>query len=171
MTSKQLTSSTILVSLAFFTAGSPLHPMCNQSLTLEGQLGSGGRQTGDEFQFKDEKGGSGVTKNGNNFSFHSYTSGDGIKLFTYIEDCASVELAKRAVEEKIKEASSVSIRGPKLDKNGKSIGERVVLKVERKVQGEEQSDSLICWTTGSRLHWIQCKSLRHALAFEKSLIP
>jgi hypothetical protein len=116
-------------------------------------------------------GGSGVTKNCNSFSFHNYTSGDGTKLFTYIEDCASVQLAKRVFEEKIKEASSISTRGPKLDKNGKSMGERAVLTVERKVQGKAQSDTLICWTTGSRLHWIQCNSLRHALAFEKTLNP
>ena len=137
----------------------------------EGQQKNPGPQAADQFQFKDEEGGKGITKDGKTFSFHSYSSGDGVKLLTYIEDFASMELAKRALDEKVRQASSVGARGPKLDKNGKPIGERVVLTEEKKTQDQAESQNFICWTTGSTLHWIQSKSLKHALAFEKTLDP
>jgi len=101
MTSKQLTSSTILVSLAFFTAGSPLHPMCKTVPYIRrATLASGGRANRKiEFQFKRRKGGSGVTKNGNNFLFpFVHVPGWNKAFFTYIEHLLSVELAKRAFE-------------------------------------------------------------------------
>ena len=125
----------------------------------------------DHFQFKDETGGKGTTKAGNPFSFHTYSSEDGVKVLTYIETFESVELAKRALDEKLKEASPITARCPKLDKSGKPIGERVVLTEAKKNQAEAETQSFICWTTGSRLHWIQSKLLKHALAFEKTLDP
>ncbi len=132
---------------------------------------SAGPQAKDQLQFKDENGGKGVTKDGNVFSFHTYSSNDGVKLLTYIERCSSGLNAKKALDQKIKEASSIRARGPKLGKDGKPIGERVVLTAENKAQGEAQSESFICWTVGSELHWIQSRSLKHALAFEKTLDP
>jgi hypothetical protein len=145
--------------------------------THETRRGSGSRQDSarpqakDQLQFKDENGGKGITKDGNLFSFHTYTSNDGVKLLTYIETCSSGLNAKRALDQKIKEASSIRARGPKLGKDGKPIGERVVLTVEKKAQGGAQSESFICWTAGSELHWIQSQSLKYALAFEKTLDP
>jgi hypothetical protein len=56
------------------------------------------------------------------------------------------------MDKKTKEASSVVARGPRLDRNGEYLGERVVLTVEKKTQGEVESESFICWTTGSVLH-------------------
>jgi hypothetical protein len=135
------------------------------------QQDSASPQAKDQLQFKDENGGKGITKDGNVFSFHTYSSNDGVKLLTYIEACSSGLNAKRALDQKIKEASSISARGPKLGKDGEPIGERVVLTVEKKAQGEPQSESFICWTVGSELHWIQSRSLKHALAFEKTLNP
>jgi len=146
-------------------------PAYKTSRALEMQQDSGGPQTKGQYQFKDEMGGSGITKDGNHFSFHDYASEDGVKLSTYIEICSSAELAKEALGERVKQASTIIARGPKLDKNNKSVGERVVLTVERKTQGEAQSESFICWTIGSRLHCIQSKSIKHALAFEKTLDP
>lgn len=130
-----------------------------------------GSQTKGQFQFKNGRGGDGTTKDGNPFSFHVYTSQDGVTLLTRIEEYATPELAIRAMDEKTKEASSIIARGPRLDRNGKYIGERVVLTVENKAKGETEPESFICWTTDSRLHWIQSKSLEHALAFEKTLYP
>jgi hypothetical protein len=133
---------------------------------------SAGPQAKGQLQFKDENGGKGITKDdGNLFSFHTYTSNDGVKLLTYIETCSSGLNAMKALDQKIKQASSIGARGPKLGRDGKPIGERVVLTVEKKAQGEVQSESFICWTTGSKLHWIQSQSLKHALAFEKTLDP
>ena len=160
----------ILVASLVQTGSDPMIPSCKTRQALERRQDSAGLQTKDQFQFKDENGGKGIAKDGNHFSFHSYTSNDGVKLLTYIETCSSAQRAKRALDEKIKEASSISLRGPKLDKNGKHIGERVVLTVE-KTRGEKQSESFICWTVGSELHWIQSLSLEHALAFEKTLDP
>jgi hypothetical protein len=124
-----------------------------------------------QVRFKDERGGSGTTEDGNHFSFHVYKSQDEVELLTYIEIFPSSELARKAFDEKVAEGSSIIARGPRLDKNGKSIGERVVLTVERRAMGETQSESFICWTIGSRLHWIQSKSLKHALAFENTFYP
>jgi hypothetical protein len=104
----------------------------------------GDSQATDHFQFKDETGGEGITKDGIFFSFHSYTSDDGVKLLTYIETFTSIELAQKALDEKVKEASSVSARGPKLDRNGKPIGERVVLTAEKKTQAEAESQNFVC---------------------------
>jgi hypothetical protein len=128
-------------------------------------------QTTDQFQFEHERGGDGTTKDGNRFSFQVYTSQDGVALLTYIEEYPTRELANRAMDEKAREASSIIARGPRLDRNGEYLGERVVLTVEKKTQGEVESESFICWTTGSRLHWIQSKSLKHALAYENMLYP
>ncbi|SRR6266478_3456574 len=150
-------SSKYLVILLIMTSGAIFRTGCGQ--------------TTDQFQFKDEEGGSGTTEDGNRFSFHSYKSQDDVRLLTYIEICPSPEFAKKAFDQKLKEASSIIARGPRLDKSGKSIGERVVLTVEKKTQGQAESESFVCWVIGSRLHWIQCKSLKHALAFEKALFP
>lgn len=157
------------LAMLLWEIGSGPIPPAEARQELETQQNPAGLQTKDQFQFKDENGGKGITKDGNVFSFHTYSSNDGVKLLTYIETLASVELAKRALDEKLKEASSVVSRGPKLEKSGKRIGERVVLTIERKTQGEAESQSFVCWTTGSSLHWIQSKSLKHALAFEKTL--
>jgi hypothetical protein len=125
----------------------------------------------DQSQFKDEGGGSGIAGDGNRFSFHGYQSKDGVAVSTYIEDFRSPELARKVFEAKITEGLIVFARGPRLDRNGKSIGERVVLTMKSKAEGETQSDSYIFWTTDARLHWIQSKSLRHALALEKTFYP
>lgn len=159
-----------MISISFDQLDCSLTFLSKPHEASEGPQKNPGPQATDQFQFKDEEGGEGITKDGKTFSFHSYSSGDGVKLLTYIEDFASVKLAKGALDEKARQASSVSARGPKLDKNGKPVGERVVL-TEEKTQNQAESQSFICWTTGSTLHWIQSKSLKHALAFEKTLDP
>jgi hypothetical protein len=163
MSGKSILSLALLISIIVFKSG------CN--LPTSGRQQAAGSQTKSQVQFKNERGGNGTTKDGNHFSFHVYTSQDGVALLTYIEEYATPELAKRAIDEKAKEASSIIARGPRLNKDGETIGERVVL-VE-KSQGETRSEpeSFICWTTGSRIHWIQSKSLNHALAYEKTLYP
>src|SRR5215472_9305358 len=127
-------------------------------------LKTGCHQATDQLQFKDEVGGLAIAKDGNELSFHTYKSQDGVTLSTFIETCSSPELAKKAFEEKVKEASSIIARGARLDRNGEYLGERAVLTVENMIKGKVESESFICWTTPSRLHWIQSKSLKHALA-------
>lgn len=170
MNSKYLTLPLLATSAVILMSARNLKPAYESPRGLEGRQSATSPETGNQFHFKDDSGGSGIAKNGNHFSFHDYTSGDGVKVLTYIELCPSAKLAKRALDQKIKEASSITARGPKLGKSGEPIGERVVLAVEN-YQGERESESFICWTTGSRFHWIQSKSLRHALAFEKTLDP
>jgi len=134
-------------------------------------LFTAGDQAANHFQFKNEVGGNGITEDGHEFSFHTYKSQDGVWLSTYVETCPSPELAKKAFDEKVREASSVIARGPRFDRNGEYLGERVVLKVEKKTQAKVEAESFICWTTPSRLHCIESTSLRHALAYEKTLYP
>jgi hypothetical protein len=150
MSSKQIMLLALLTSAVFLWTGGDLKPA---------------------YKFKDEMGGSGTTEDGHEFSFHTYKSQDEVWLLTYIEMCPSPELAKKTMDEKVKEASSIIARGPRLDRNGEYLGERVVLTVVKKTQGEAQTESLICWTIGSGLHCIQSRSLKHALAFEKTLYP
>lgn len=157
----------LLFAALIFTA----FPQTGCDLKTLGRQQAAGSQTKGQFQFKNERGGNGTTKDGNRFSFQVYTSQDGVALLTYIEIFPSPEPARKAFDQKAAEGSSIIARGPRLDRNGEYLGERVVLTVEMKTQGEVESESFICWTTGSLLHWIQSKSLKHALAFEKTLYP
>lgn len=166
----RVTSTSVLLAGYAFLLRPTFVPVaaCRTCQALEWRQGSANQTMKNHFQFKDEEGGSGISKNGNRFSFHVYTSNDGVKILTYIETFPSASRAKRALDEKIKEASSISAHGSKYDKNGKRIGERVVLTMD-KAYSTKQSQSFICWTFGSELHWVRSQSLEHALAFEKTL--
>jgi len=163
MSGKSILSFALLIFVTFVKSG------CN--LKTLGTQQAAGSQTKGQVQFKDEGGGTGTTEDGHEFSFHRYKSHDEVWLSTYIEICPSPELAKKAMDEKVKEAASIIARGPRLDRNGEYLGERVVLIVEKKTQGKGESISFICWTANSSLHCIQSKSLKHALAYEKILYP
>lgn len=169
-----MNSTSLILFLTIICAQTPDRTASSLSKTFEASQNKQENdqpQVTDRLEFKDEAGGKATTTDGNAFSFHSYTSNDGVKLLASIEMFKSARLAKRALDERLKEATSVSSSGPKLGKNGQRIGERVVLTVQKKTQGEGESQSFVCWTIGSSLHCIQSKSLKHALAFEKTLDP
>lgn len=133
----------------------------------QSQPASAYQQSSDRLGRKYEDGVSGraETTDGIVFSFHSYKSSDGVPISTRVERHGSHARAKRELLEHIRAAIKVLDREPKLDDNGKYVGDRAVLSSKQKESGKLQTTVL--WTDDSQLYFIESPSLQHALEFEK----
>ena len=121
------------------------------------------------FEFKDIQGGRGKTEDGIPFSYHLYKSCDGVGVSTTVENRSSVFSALKALQRKVKTASKIIERGPKLDDKGQRTGERVVAMFAS--NGSEKERAAVLWTEGSDFHYLESSSLRHLIAFEKKYYP
>ncbi len=116
--------------------------------------------------FKQGSAGSGKTKDGSRFSFTEWESSDGVWLDFRVEQRGSPTRARVALIGKLR-GKSVLERAPKLDDQGQKVGERVVAKYYWKEGKKYQS--IIVWTAGADVNYLESSSLEHLLAFEKSL--
>lgn len=121
----------------------------------------------EEIVFKQRSGGSGKTKDGSRFSFTEWESPDGVWLDLRVEQRGSPPRARAALVAALR-GKSVLERAPKLDGRGRNVGERVVAKYYWKEGKKYQS--IIAWTDGSDVNYLESSSLKHILAFEKSLV-
>jgi hypothetical protein len=118
---------------------------------------------GDDTRFKVWMMGSGRTPDGYSTEFTQLRASDCVKVDIETESMGSPMEAESEMEKKIRGASRVVERGPKVDLPGHPDGERAVL-----LFGSEARAEIVLWFKGnSRLHIIESTSLAHALACEK----
>lgn len=107
--------------------------------------------------------GSGGTDEGYSTDFTQLRASDCVTVYSETESMGSPMEAQGAMEKRIRGASRVVERGPKVDLPGHPDGERAVL-----LLANETSAEIVVWFRGnSRLHIIESTSLAHALAYEK----
>jgi hypothetical protein len=93
---------------------------------------------------------------------HLYQSLDGVKI------SHSGRTLTQDIEQKLRtilEKAIVIERGPKLDKEGRIIGERAVIVYENKDTGRQSA--LAYSTSGDSISMISGSSLEHVMSFEK----
>jgi len=110
---------------------------------------------------------SGRRGNGAEFSAEDYSSTDGVSVIMTVETYTSVSRAKEALRKRIREASRIVERSPKVDGDGTILGERVVLSFAPGIH--HRAYATILWLEQEDLHEIESTSLRAALEFERQL--
>ncbi|MEJ7860896.1 MAG: hypothetical protein WKF90_04580 [Pyrinomonadaceae bacterium] len=105
------------------------------------------------------------TADGTPFSFNSYKSPDGTMVSTRFERRKSPAQANKELIRKIKEAVEVIERMPKLDEDGRQVGERALFTFKQ--EASTNLRTTVVWTVGSQIYFIESYSLQHALEFEK----
>jgi hypothetical protein len=107
----------------------------------------------------------GTTKDGAPFASQLYQSSDGVGLTVTRENRDSAARVNKELQRKLKVATRIIERAPKLDDTGRRVGERVAAMFVPNDSHKEQASVL--WTYGGQLYYIESQSLRHALEFEK----
>lgn len=118
-----------------------------------------------EIVFKSLSAGSGKRRDGTPFSFALYESSDHIGVSATTEKYRSSVAAKRELRRKLDHATKLIESGPKLNEDGRRVGERVVAMFAP--EGTAMAQATVLWTDGPDFHYIQSPSLPHALKFEK----
>ena len=112
-------------------------------------------------QFEPCLAGLSTADDGSPTSFTRFRSSTGIPVELRVERRASPELARKALEDRLKRAVAVLQRGPLRDAAGKLVGERVLAVFPG------PWEAVVLATDGSRLHSVQSPSIRHVLEFER----
>lgn len=97
-------------------------------------------------------------------NYHSYESSDGIAISESNEIFPSAKRSNKELQKRVRLAVEIIEREPKLDENGRRVGERVVGISSVK---EGQQLAFVMWTDDEILSSIEASSLRHVLEFEK----
>jgi len=118
-----------------------------------------------ELEFNEVSNKKGSTEDGVPFSARLFESSDGLKVSVWRENHDSAVGANQALRSKVKRAVTIIKRQPKLDDKGQRIGERVSMIIALAVCGI--GESLVLWTSGSRLYYIESSSVKHGLEIEK----
>ena len=121
-----------------------------------------------EIEFKAVQFYSGRKASGATFSAGMYQSSDGVAVSTTVETYSSAARAKNEMKKRIRKATRVIERGSKVDKNGKLIGERVILSLSGGTR--HGAYVTVLWADREDLHIIESTSLKHALEFERKSV-
>lgn len=105
------------------------------------------------------------TADGTPYSFNSYKSPDGTMISVRIERRKSPALAKKELIKSTREAVEILKREPKFNEDGRRVGEHSLLTSKQEESNNLQT--IIVWTDGSEVYFIESPSLQHALEFEK----
>lgn len=143
------------VSLQAFAISLPLAIRLSKAINLQNDL---------RFIFK--SGANGKTADGADFSAVSYESSDGIVVSAITETYTSKAKAERALQKRLRGASRILSRVPKISSTGKRVGIRVVVRFP--FEDQYRSTAMIFWTDGPELHSIGAASLKHVREFEKT---
>jgi hypothetical protein len=131
--------------------------------------GGGGESKSTDLDFKETMVGEAVTSDGFRYPIHDWKSNDGVALSSSILTFSSEAQAREALSNRIKGASAVVERGPRINISGRRTGERVM--VTFSYAGRKEASFGILWTDGEKFHDIESFSLRHVLAFEQKFYP
>jgi len=95
----------------------------------------------------------------------NYKEQNDVLLREIIQEYRSSSGSDEEMQKMIKTAASLVERGPKLDRNGRRVGERVVLIMGPASGGP--GPAAVVWTQGAKLYILRSSSLPHVFAFEK----
>jgi hypothetical protein len=107
-----------------------------------------------------------VPDGGGGFSVTRYTSSYFVKLWFSHAGYPSAEKANEVFQSQVNEAVRVIERTPKLDKEGRKVGERAVAVFFSQENNEHYA--CVFWTDKTILHSVYSSSLMHVLDFEKN---
>jgi hypothetical protein len=121
-----------------------------------------------QLMFRPTTGASGRTTGGARFSVQAYEASDGASISSRLVRFTSATRAQRELQKSVRNTRVVK-RYPRLDRAGRLIGEKIVVRVAAKKSGE--SYFAVLWVDGNELHRITGPSLRHVSEFEKQYYP
>jgi len=98
-------------------------------------------------------------------SISDFESSDGVRLSLQTRTCKTRKAAALAVGRLKREAVRVIEDSHKVDKEGRTVGERVLL--ETKSEDQKVTGAELVWSDGSTLRILYSPSLRHVLLFER----
>lgn len=107
----------------------------------------------------------GTTEEGAPYSTQIYESSDSVRVLLMRENHDSPARANKELRERLETALEIVERGPRIDQQSQSGGERVIAKFANKDFSEEEI--AILWADGQQLFSIRSSSLTVALEFEK----
>lgn len=121
-----------------------------------------------ELTFKRILDGNAKSADGTRLAIHTYMASDGVRVALVSETHPSASSARLKLAERVKDAREVIIRGSKLDRKGKEIGERVVIRF-RAPEAPKNELAAVIWTEGRYLRYLESQSLHHVLELENKL--
>jgi hypothetical protein len=95
--------------------------------------------------------------------FTVYKASDGISVTVFYNDFKDASEASAIFEKKLIRAPKVLMRGQKIDRGGKIVGERAEIRLPQ----PKETLSAVMWTDGRKFHEIESISLRDIRAMEK----
>jgi hypothetical protein len=95
--------------------------------------------------------------------FTVYKASDGISLTVFYNDFKDASEASAIFEKKLIRAAKVLMRGQKIDRGGKIVGERAEIRLPQ----PNETLSAVMWTDGRKFHEIVSISLQDTRALEK----
>jgi hypothetical protein len=107
-----------------------------------------------------------VPDGGGGFSVTRHTSSYFVKLWFSHAGYPSAEKAEEVFQSRVSEAVRIIERTPKLDKEGRKVGERVVAIFFSQEHNEQYA--AVFWTDKTILRSVYSSSLMHVLDFEKN---
>ena len=94
------------------------------------------------------------------------SSSDGIVVSAITETYSSKEQAERSLQKKLRGATKILGRAPKIAHTGERVGTRIVARYS---PGDRYPPrATVLWTDGLELHYVGSVSLKHVLEFEKT---
>lgn len=140
------------------------------SVVLSGQTPAISLIQGDSLQnkvrFTFKRGADGKTADGADLSVVTYESSDGITVTAITQTYSTKRQAERALQKKLKGATKILNRAPKIARTGQRVGTRIVARFP--VGDRYPPRATIFWTDGSELHYVGSVSMKHTQEFEKT---
>jgi hypothetical protein len=103
---------------------------------------------------------------GTGFGEELYEPETNVSVAVISENFSSPERVKSELRTRLRHAVTIFERGPKIDDNGRPVGERVVAMMSPCRSSKMEAN--IFWTQGDTLTTIEAPSFRYAIAYELS---
>jgi hypothetical protein len=162
----------VIISI-FLTSGLEVHAnsrsVFRQALESEQKTTSEATSDQASLEFKEVMMGEQVATDGTKRPFHTWKASDGVSVTSFTQEFRSHAQANHSFSKRLKEASQVIEKKPKVDKAGHQVGQRAV--VTFSYPGKKEQFSGIIWTEGPIFHDVESVSLEHAVLFEKRFYP
>jgi hypothetical protein len=169
-----INSILVMIISSFLTIGLEVRPMsrsvCGQALELQQKkTTSDANSDRASLDFKEVMVGEQMTQDGTKRPFHTWKASDGVSVTSFTQEFRSHAQANHSFSKRLKQASQVIEKKPKVDKAGHQVGQRAV--VTFSYPGKKEQFSGIIWTEGSIFHDVESVSPDHAILFEKEFYP
>jgi hypothetical protein len=163
----------LVIISSFLASGVEVRPIsrsvCRQALESEQKTTSEATSGRASLEFKEVMMGEQIATDGTKRPFHTWKASDGVSVTSFTQEFRSHAQANYSFSKRLKQASQVIEKTPKVDKAGRRVGQRAV--VTFSYPGKKEQFSGIIWTEGSIFHDVESLSLEHAALFEKKIYP